>query len=375
MSRDGDVGDVQEQADQEFLDAACLALRAQADASPGGPGGPGGTGAGDVAGDGTPGTRSDPLRELGWFDLLPELADRDARVAALTLFRAQGRELAGTRALGALLAQPFLAAAGLPPDAAVATISRTSARRGERLMVVGDVADPAGAIGMAGTALLIDRPGHGAAVVPAEEVELWPVAVSGRLELHEVIHGPERWVPTVDEEHAAVARVRARFLGRLAAALEILGAAEGALALAVAYARTREQFGRPIGTFQAVRHLLAWAQTDCVALEKVTTAAAALDGVEAAPPRHDEVVKALAGRNGRRVCERALQVLGGIGFTSEHTHHHFHSRVLALDALLGTSAELTHGLGAWLREADDDTTAAALWTAPQQPQRLLPSRS
>ncbi|EFC82802.1 acyl-CoA dehydrogenase family protein [Parafrankia sp. EUN1f] len=371
MTRGGDVGDLQEQADQEFLDAACLALRAQADASPDG------AGAGDAAVGGAvddaPGTRSDPLRELGWFDLLPELGDRDARVAALTLFRAQGRELAGTRALGALLAQPFLAAAGLPPDAAVATISRTSARQGKRLMVVGDVADPAGAIGMAGTALLIDRPGHGAAVVPADEIELWPVAVSGRLELHEVIHGPADWVPTVDEEHAAVARARARFLGRLAAALEILGAAEGALALAVAYARTREQFGRPIGTFQAVRHLLAWAQTDCVALEKVTTAAAALDGVQAAPPRHDEVVKALAGRNGRRVCERALQVLGGIGFTSEHTHHHFHSRVLALDALLGTSAELTHGLGAWLREADDDTTASALWTAPRLP--LLPSKS
>ena len=61
------------------------------------------------------------------------------------------------------------------------------------------------------------------------------------------------------------------------------------------------------------------------------------------------MVKALAGRNGRRACERSLQVLGGIGFTAEHEHHHHHSRVLALDALLGSSAELTHDLGAWLR--------------------------
>lgn len=50
-------------------------------------------------------------------------------------------------------------------------------------------------------------------------------------------------------------------------------------------------------------------------------------------------------RNGRRACERALQVLGGIGFTAEHDHHHFHSRIFALDALLGTSADLTHQLG------------------------------
>ena len=70
-----------------------------------------------------------------------------------------------------------------------------------------------------------------------------------------------------------------------------------------------------------------------------------------APPRYGEVAKALAGRNGRKACERSLQVLGGIGFTTEHEHHHHHSRVLALDALLGTSAGLTRQLGAWLRTA------------------------
>ena len=82
-----------------------------------------------------------------------------------------------------------------------------------------------------------------------------------------------------------------------------------------------------------------------------------LDGI-------DEVVKALAGRNGRRACDRALQAFGGIGFTAEHEHHHFHSRVLLLDALLGSSAELTHDLGAWLRRtgADPGYPAAVLAT-------------
>ncbi|ABW12133.1 acyl-CoA dehydrogenase domain protein [Parafrankia sp. EAN1pec] len=313
---------VAEQDDREFLDAARRALCASGSA--------------------------DPLASLGWWDLLPELADRDARAAALALFRAQGLELASSAALGALMAQPFLAATGLSPGSLVATISRRSARRGERLVVVGDVA---------GAALLIDRPGHGAAVVGRHEVELQPVAVAGRLAVHEVRTDLSAWSSTVEERQAEPARARGRYLGRLALALEILGAAEGALTLAVAHGTTREQFSRPIGSFQAVRHLLAWAQTDCVALESVAATAVRLD--EATPPRHDEVVKALAGRNGRRICERTLQVLGAIGFTREHSHHHFHSRVLALDSLLGTSTELTHSLGTWIRGSHTDPAVRA----------------
>ena len=321
-----------EEAGQTFLDAARRALRAA---------------------DGR-----DPLAALGWWDLLSELADREARAAALALFRAQGRELASSVALGAVMAQPFLAATGLPPGSLVAAVGRRSARRGHRLVVVGDVA---------GRSLLVDRPGRGAVVVAADEVaagrvELRPVTVAGRLAVHEIETDLSDRRPTVEESQAGPARARARFLGRLALALEILGAAEGALALALAHAGTREQFGRPIGTFQAVRHLLAWAQTDCVALESVTTTAVRLD--EAAPERYDEIVKALAGRNGRRVCERALQVLGAIGFTAEHTHHHFHSRVLALDALLGTSADLTHELGAWVRRTRTDPALPAALLLP-----------
>jgi alkylation response protein AidB-like acyl-CoA dehydrogenase len=105
---------------------------------------------------------------------------------------------------------------------------------------------------------------------------------------------------------------------------------------------------------------LAWARTDCVAVEAAVNQGVAL--LDDPPPRHDEVTKALAGRNGRRACERSLQVLGGIGFTAEHPHHHHHSRVLLLDALLGSSAALARGLGAWLRteRPDPGYPAAAL---------------
>lgn len=314
-------------ADHEFLDAAGLALRAGA-------------------------AGGDPLDELGWWDLLPDLADRTSRMATFALLRAQGRALASSPALAALLAQPFLELTGHEPGSVVATVRRRSARHGVAHLVLGDVA---------GRALLVDRPGEGVGLVDAGRVTLRPVDLTGHLAAHTVTFDAADWGLVLGEDDALAPRARSLQLGRLASSLEILGAAETALAVAVAYAGTREQFGRPIGTFQAVRHLLAWAQTDCVALENVAVTAVGLDE-SATPPRHDEVVKALAGRNGRRICERALQVLGGIGFTAEHDHHHYHSRVLTFDALLGSSAELTHALGSWVREtrADLAVPAAAL---------------
>ena len=253
------------------------------------------------------------LDRLGWWELLSDLDDPVVRQAAFVAFRAHGRELATSGALGGLLAQPYLEAIGADVGTISATISRGSARRGEVTLLAGEP--------VAGQ-LLIDRPGHGVALVALGTVELRPVLVAGRLPLHEVDVHPDRLTAVIPERDAEPLRARSQFLGRIASSLEMLGAAEGALALALAHAVDREQFGQPIGTFQAVRHLLAWAKTECEAVSAVADEAVALD--RAAPPRFDAVVKGLAGRNTRRVCERALQVLGAIGFTSEHDHHHFH---------------------------------------------------
>jgi Acyl-CoA dehydrogenase, C-terminal domain len=281
------------------------------------------------------------LDELGWWDLLPQLDNPELRTAVFAVFRAQGAALANSPALGGLLAQPYLRSTATASGPIVATALRHSPRRGPVPVVVGDVRH---------CQLLIDRPGQGVWIADAAELRLRRIEIPGRLVLHEVEIDEGRWRASISErECSGGARRRSTFLGRVALALEILGAAEAAGALSVEYASQREQFGEPIGHFQAIRHLLAWARTDCEALASVTREAVLLDA--AAPPRYDEVVKALAGRNGRRACERALQVLGGIGFTTEHKHHHFHGRVLALDALLGTSAELIHGLGSWLRSA------------------------
>ena len=286
---------------------------------------------------------SGALEALGWWQLLEDLSAVESRTAVFALFRAQGRALGSSVALGGLMAQPYLDALGTGPGSVVATVPRLSPHRGAVAVLVGEPD---------GTPLLVDRPGSGVSVVGAEEVVLTPVDVPGRLVLHEVGLDPARWQPSITDAGAGAARRRSTFLGRVAVALEILGAAEAAVGLAIGHAEVREQFGQPIARFQAVRHLLAWAVTDCAAVERVAMEAVTLD--EALPHSWGDVTKALAGRNGRRACERALQVLGAVGFTADHAHHHFHSRVLALDALAGTSATLTRELGALQRAQPED---------------------
>jgi hypothetical protein len=291
------------------------------------------------------GDPNDALTALGWWELAAGIADDASRTATFALFRAQGRELTSSAALGALMAMPYLEPAGGGTDAGglvVSAIERESRHRGRVAVVAGDVD---------GMSVLVDRPGRGAVLLAPDDVRRRAIDVPGRLALHEVEANTDR-PADIAEDVAAAARPRSRALGRVAMALEMLGAAQRALDLALEHAVAREQFGQPIGQFQAVRHLLAWAATDCAAVERAADVAVALGGD--APARYDEIVKALAGRNARRACQRTLQVLGAIGFTAEHDHHHCYSRVLALDSLLGTSAALTIGLGQWLREEGGD---------------------
>jgi len=288
------------------------------------------------------------LDTLGWWDLLAHLDDPDSRTAVFAVLRAEGRELTSSAALGGILAQPYVEATGSTHGTVVATVLRTSPRRGPVHVTVGEPGD---------RALLVDRPGLGAWLVGPGAASMRALDVPGRLVLQEAEIEWSQAERVIAEDDLADVRRRSHFLGRLAIAAGILGSAEMCVALAVGHAIDREQFGQPIGRFQAVRHLLAAARTDCVALENVVREGVNLDS--SAPPMYGEVAKALAGRNGRRACERALQVLGGIGFTAEHDHHQHHSRILALDALLGTSAELTHRLGVWLRSGGSDPRFAA----------------
>jgi alkylation response protein AidB-like acyl-CoA dehydrogenase len=128
----------------------------------------------------------------------------------------------------------------------------------------------------------------------------------------------------------------------LLACAEMLGAADHCLELAVDYAKTREQFGHPIGGFQAIKHLLA---DSLVLVEQIRAAVETAAEAAADPTQSDEiavlvpVVKAYCSESAPRVAESLIQVLGGIGFTWEHAAHLYLRRIKALAGMFGSARE------------------------------------
>ncbi len=120
-------------------------------------------------------------------------------------------------------------------------------------------------------------------------------------------------------------------------AADLVGVMEGAIDLSAAYARERRQYGVPIGSFQAVQHLLAEAKTLSEgALSAMLYAAWAVDALEPDEARAAAAVaKAYAARSARTVCETAIQVHGGIGNTWECMAHVFLRRALLSTELFG----------------------------------------
>jgi hypothetical protein len=135
--------------------------------------------------------------------------------------------------------------------------------------------------------------------------------------------------------------------GRLALGYQIIGAVGQMIDLAVDHARSRVQFGRPVGSFQAVRTRLADAH---VAREGAAAAlASAWDADDAVLA--GLLAKSLAGRAARIAATQCQQVLAGIGFTAEHPFHRFLARALVLDSVLGSASELPRVIGAQLISA------------------------
>lgn len=129
-----------------------------------------------------------------------------------------------------------------------------------------------------------------------------------------------------------------RLAGTLLTAAQLVGVAAGAVELATAYAKEREQFGRPIGAFQAVKHLLAemYTKTD-VARSAVYAAACALDGAaDDDVDRAVSVAKLMAGEAALFGGKTGIQVHGGMGFTWEVHAQRFWKRAVSLDATFGT---------------------------------------
>ena len=130
---------------------------------------------------------------------------------------------------------------------------------------------------------------------------------------------------------------RWRTVGLVLVCADMVGAMAGGLAMAVAYAGQRRQFGQPIGSFQAIQHLCAEQHVSVEAARSATYYAAwAVDGRDAAAAAlAARVAKAYVGRVSRQVGEAVLQVHGGIGHTWECDAHVYLRRLLVDRALLG----------------------------------------
>ncbi|BBX96618.1 acyl-CoA dehydrogenase [Mycobacterium lacus] len=127
-------------------------------------------------------------------------------------------------------------------------------------------------------------------------------------------------------------------VARMLLAAEMLGGAEACLDLAVEYAKSRRQFDRPIGSFQAVKHACAdmMIEVDATRATVMFAAMSAVDGEElriAAPLAKAQAADAFA------LCAgSAIQIHGGIAFTWEHDLHLYLRRAKTTEALFGSSA-------------------------------------
>jgi alkylation response protein AidB-like acyl-CoA dehydrogenase len=168
----------------------------------------------------------------------------------------------------------------------------------------------------------------------------------------EVVCDGARPEQVVDDAGATLARMLDA--GRVALAFDVVGACESMVGQAVAYAKERKQFGRVIGSFQAVKHMCA----EMIAALEPTRSLAwyaghAFDALPKEAPLLACHVLAHASEVGREIASVATQVHGGTGWTDEQNLHFWYKRVGVARHLLG-GPQLLRERAATLQELDAD---------------------
>ena len=249
---------------------------------------------------------------------LPRIADGTARASAALLTETGEPDSAGLLATPAPGGWRVSGSSGYAPDAGAADVLVLRARR------------PAGGELLRAAV----RGAPGLVVAPAPMLDItrrFADVTASDLEVSDT--------DVLAEGEAAAAAV-SRLLDRaaLATAADALGVAERALACTVDYAKTRVQFGRQIGSFQAVKHrctdMFIAVQTARIALQE------GLDRYDAAPGDAAEAVsraKAYTCDAAAQVVEDAVDLHGGIGFTWDHDMHVLVKRARLDQALYGDS--------------------------------------
>lgn len=270
------------------------------------------------------------LAALGWLDLLAAAPDDAIAVVGEALGRSHGR--------AGVLDDVLAVGLGLTPTAELAVVLPRfgtwdpPGANGRARGLVGPRARRARDLAVVtttptGLALAV-VPGAGATTTPLGGID--PDAGMATIEVDvdtSQALDPHRW-------DTALA------LGRRLIAHELAGATRVMLELAREHALTREQFGRPVARFQAVRHRLAETLVAIESLDAALSAAADDRG-----PVTAALAKALAGRAQQVTARHCQQVLAGIGFTTDHPFHRFLKRTILLDGILGRAEEISLDLG------------------------------
>jgi Acyl-CoA dehydrogenase, C-terminal domain len=297
---------------------------------------------------------ADRLDALGWDEVLAD----DAPTALRVLFEIKGETLSSSDALGPVLAGAM--AEVLDDDSVVdgAVVVLPASLHPNRLSSTLDgdrvVAD----------GVVLESPDDGATMVV-------PVAGQGSSGPRLALVGPEaRWsfqplpatdpslgltrasttvegsnVRWVDDDVAAAAWEAASARARWTLAAELAAIGRHVVDHAVAYTRDRKQYGRPIGSFQAVQHRLASAHVTVAGASALVAEASASGSPWAAL-----VAKAVAGQAAEAACTQAQQAYGAIGFTWEHDFHRYLRRTYVLDWLFGDWRTLEREIGRHLLE-------------------------
>jgi alkylation response protein AidB-like acyl-CoA dehydrogenase len=192
---------------------------------------------------------------------------------------------------------------------------------------------------------LVETGAAGVTIVPEVSIDTTRRLSSVRFEGVQV--APEMTLPGAGADYAVVFDRAC-----VALAAESTGVAQRSLEMAVEYAKDRQQFGRPIGAYQAVSHRCAQMLLETEnSRSAVYGAAWAADAAPETLPRAASSAKAYASDAGWRVPDASIQVHGGIGFTWEHDLHFLLKRGRANAAMFGDAK--------WHRERVAEAVLAA----------------
>jgi alkylation response protein AidB-like acyl-CoA dehydrogenase len=243
----------------------------------------------------------------------------------------------------ALAPLPFLsnAAAGLVLDAAGSDEQKErwlpGIASGEACGTLGIVKDDGEAklVPDADSAAVILLLGHdGARIVERGEADVEPVETMDTTRRYARVQGGDAGEPLEGDRIPGISRAA------VAVAAELTGICQRAMEMAVEYARDRKQFGRPIGSYQAVSHRCAQMLLETEGARSASYYAAWCGDAEPETlPLAACMAKAYASDAGWGVCTSALQVHGGIGFTWEHDLHFFLKRAKVDGMLYGSARE------------------------------------